>query len=397
MQRRFDIHALLLVLAGCIGVPIHGRTNQKPLAPDFAAAVPYEWVEVPTERDDTKLHGIWADNGGPPVLLLYGSNMGIRGVRQFIEMLHDGGYSVLCCDYRGTGFSTGRWWTSRYLDDDALALWNWLRKEKGEPGGVVGVSIGSVAAAKLLEAEHPPAAVVLDRPVDPKTVIPRFMGAGLGPISAFISRLLVHPKVDVKMARHLERARTDGLLVLPEFDMYCTPGDAAKMTAKKAPSVTVVTVPGGHLSSHLADPHLWRSTILDFLDARLRPGKPPLGGRDVPPDPAKVESFRLDGRTLTVTLDRVPPAPATILLLGKKGNGLIRVAEPKRTMEFTMKGKYARRFRPLFSVRVVDNSFRPTTGTRWIFGEPADVTARNIADRDNGDWGPWAKPPEERK
>ena len=387
MPRALSLAALLL--AGCIGVPIHARTKQKPLAPSFAESVPYEWVEVPTERDDTKLRGVWCANDGPPVLLLYGSGMGVARAWPFVEMLHQGGYAVLCCDYRGTGFSSGRWWTSRHLDDDALALWEWMRKEKGEPGGVVGVSIGSVAAAKLLEAEHPPAAVVLDRPVDPKTVIPRFMRASLGSISAAISRVVARPKVDVDMGGHLARARTDALVVLPEFDMYCTPSDAAKMTAGKADSVTVVTVPGGHLSSHLVDPPLWRSKVLDFLDARLRPGLPPLGGRDVPPDLADVERFDLDGRAFTVALDRVPDGPCALLLLGKKGNGLIRVEQPEREMEFRLPGKYARRFRPLFAVRVVAPDYRGTTGTRWVFGAPGDVTERARAEYAASDWGPY--------
>ena len=52
---------------------------------------------------------------GPKILYLYGSGMGLGPPSiKAIRMLFDGGYEVLCCDYRGTGHSSGRWWTSKW-------------------------------------------------------------------------------------------------------------------------------------------------------------------------------------------------------------------------------------------------------------------------------------------
>lgn len=352
----------LLAAAGCFGVPIHARTNQKP--PPEGWRVPYEWVEVEADGETT-LRGIWADNGGPGVVLLYGSAMGIRGVIQFTEILHDGGYSVLCCDYRGTGFSSGKWWTSRHLDDDALALVRWVQAKKAAPVGVVGVSIGAVAATKLPLAENPPAAVILDRPVDPRTVIPRFIRGGLGGFAAFVSELLVHPKCDVDVRQALKDAKTPTLLVLPEYDFIFPPEDVEYAVAEKAPCVATKVVGGGHLSSHLVHPLLWRETVLDFLDLHLRPGQPPVAaGRALPPDPVKVLSYALDGDELSVELGEPLPKAVEILAMGPRLNVLIRVEDPKPRMTFDLESGRARRLDPLFGVRVVPASFRTTTGTR---------------------------------
>lgn len=363
-----------------MGIPIHARAKKKPLPADFAE-IPHEWVEVVVD-EKTTLRGIWTRGGGPPVLLLYGSGMGVAGISEFTRMLHEGGYGVLVCDYRGTGYSSGRWWTSRFLDDDAKALWEWLRANKGEPGGVVGVSIGAIAAAPLLSHEHPPAAVVLDRPVDPRTVIRRFIGMHAGSFLACVSRALLRAKCDVRMQESLEAARTDALVLLPEADSLCPPEDVAHMTAKKAATVTVARVPGGHLSSHLVEPRRWRSEVLDFLDARLRPGRPPAGGRDVPPDVAQVTSFSLDGRDLEVVLDRDDlPSAVTILLMGFKANGLIRFDDPGRRLTYRLPRRHVRRLGRLLAVRAVGPGLRRTTGTRWIFGgpKPEDAPAPDSA------------------
>jgi pimeloyl-ACP methyl ester carboxylesterase len=354
-----------LVAAGCLGVPIHAKTKQKP--PPEGWRIPYVGVDVPA-GDDTTLRGIWADRDGPGVVLLYGSAMGIRGVIQFIEILHDGGYAVLCCDYRGTGYSSGKWWTSRHLDDDALALVRWVQEKKGGPGGVVGVSIGAVAATKLVHAENPPGAVILDRPVDPRTVIKRFIGGSLGGFGGFVATLLVHPKCDVDIRESLKQARTPTLLVLPEYDFIFPPEDVAHAIAEKAPCVETVVAGGGHLSSHLVAPVFWREVVLDFLDEHLRPGQPPVAaGRALPPDPVRVLSHRLDGRKLSVELgEPVPPGPIEILAMGPKMNLLIRVEEPRSRMTFEIEGSRAKRLRPLFGVRVVPEGFRTTTGTRRV-------------------------------
>jgi pimeloyl-ACP methyl ester carboxylesterase len=350
-----------------VGIPIHARTGKREIPADFRD-VAYEWVEVPVD-EETVLRGIFIRNDGPPVLVLYGSGMGIAGIRELLRSLRDAGYSVLCCDYRGTGHSSGRWWTSRHLDDDARILYEWLRrKARTEDVGVVGVSIGAIAAAPLIARPDAPACVVLDRPVDPRTVIHRFMAMHTGEIGGTIAEWIARPKVDVKLHECLAGARTDTLLLLPEYDILLPPRDVARLTAEASSLVIQRTVPGGHLSSHLVDPVRWRTVLLDFLDAHLRPDRPRLGGRRVPPDPVGVREATLEGRTLTVVFARDPPPKVTLLLMGHKLNGMLTLENPCRRVTYELTRKQARKLGPLFAVRAVPEGFITTVGTQWFGG-----------------------------
>jgi len=113
--------ALALGLLGCVGIPIHANTAKKVIPEDFRD-VAYEWVEVPVD-EETTLRGIYVRNDGPPVLVLYGSGMGIAGIRDLLRSIRDAGDAVLCCDYRGTGYSSGR--ESRARATRRAAGWNW--------------------------------------------------------------------------------------------------------------------------------------------------------------------------------------------------------------------------------------------------------------------------------
>jgi pimeloyl-ACP methyl ester carboxylesterase len=359
----------LLLLAGCIGIPIHARTKAKPV-PAPTKELPFEWVSIPA-GGETVLRGIWCDDGGPAVLLLYGSGMGIAGIFEAFTMLHDAGYKVLCCDYRGTGWSSGRWWSSRHLDDDARALWEWMLQRSGRPAGVFGISIGAIAASGLLSHPSPPDAVVLDRPVDPKTVIARYMEKEAGPIASAISTLVVRARCDVDLGKEWREAKAPALLVLPSHDVLCPPQDMARLVGDLPANVEKRTLRGGHLSTHLLEPRLWRSTILDWLDGRLRPGQPALGGRDVPQDPLRVEAARLDGRTLHVTLPEGPlPDRVRLLLCGRGGNAVVAIENPLRESTLKLPGKEARRLDPLFGARVVPEEFPGAIATHWIGVRP---------------------------
>jgi len=376
-MRRQGLSLLLaLGLVGCVGIPIHARSKKRPLT-EAEKALPHEWVEIPADHG-TILRGIFVPAKGPPVLLLYGSGMNIAGSSELIEMLHDAGYGVLCCDYRGTGYSSGSWWTSRFLDDDARALWSWMVREKGRPAGVFGLSIGSVAALGLLNLPDPPEAVVLDRPVDPNTVIQRYIGQTTK-LGAFLLLFIVHPTTDVDLQKTLAQTKADTLAVLPAHDVLHPAGDVARMKKHLSSTVMVRTVPGGHLSAHLVDRVKWRSTILDFLDAHLRPGQPALGGRTVPADAAGVKRFHLDHRRLGVTLDRDElPAKLVLLLMGTKRNALQPVQRPARRMDFFLPRRTVRKLGRLLAVRAIPAKHGPVTyaieagGRRVAKGGPDD-------------------------
>lgn len=360
---------LLLLCAGC-AIPFHARTKAKRI-PAPSAGLPYEWVEVPA-GEGVVLRGIYSANDGPPVLVLYGSGMGIAGSIEIVQMLRDAGYSVLCCDYRGTGYSSGKWGTSRFLDDDARALWEWMTARHGRPAGVLGVSVGSVAASGLLSLGTPPEAVVLDRLIDPKTVAGRYIEKELGPFSRFITDLFFRTTSDVDVARALAGARAPTLVLLPEYDVLCPPPDADRLTRGRAETVRLKTVRGGHLSAHLVDPVGWRSALLDFLDDHLRPGLPHLGGRLVPPDPIGIETATIDEKgLLTVRLAEGPlPKRATLLVCGRRSSAVIVFENPGRVLTYPLPPKVLKRVSPLLGAHVMHEGFRSAIGAKWINARP---------------------------
>ena len=164
----------------------------------------------------------------------------------------------------------------------------------------------------------------------------------MGTLAGTISSLLVRASCDVDLERDLGRAQTPTLVVLPEDDVLHPPQDARKITALR--SVTSVTVPGGHLSSHLVDRVLWRSTILDFLDRHLRPGLPHGGGRKVPETVAAVERFELGENFVRLTLDREVTGKVSILFMGRRGNLMARVENPGREFVISMPWRRMARF-----------------------------------------------------
>ncbi len=339
---------------GCVAIPTHAKVGNRPL-PSSLTRLPHRWVDVEV-KPGTVLRGVLFERPGPTVLLLSGSGMSIARNAPVIEALYAGGYAVLNADYRGTGYSSGRWGTSRYIDDDAAVLWEWVRTQRPGPAGVMGISMGAVAGSQLLTHPDPPAAAVLDRPVTPKTVIRRFV-AQYTHIGAFLSLLFVRTSVDVDVADQLARAAVPTRLLLPEYDTLHPPEDAAEMVQAANGHVDVVTLPGGHLSSHLMKPAAWRRSFLDFFDRHLRPGRPPAGGRAVPDDPARVARYTVERRWLTVELDRVPSGPIQLLLIGRKRIGLKRFPRPGRVLKFHLSWVHARRLGRLFGIRAVAPNF----------------------------------------
>jgi len=358
---RSAIPLLLLAgaLAGCIAVPTHAKVGERPL-PDRLTRLEPRWVDIEA-GPGVVLRGVLFERPGPTVLVLSGSGMSAARNAALLESLYNAGYTVLNADYRGTGYSSGDWGSSATLDDDAVALWEWVRENRPGPAGVMGVSMGAVAGSALLTHPDPPEAVVFDRPVNPETVIYRFLAQHTR-AGAIVSLALVRSSVDVDVLARLAGARAPTRLLLPEYDLLHPPEDVERMRAAANDHVEALVLPGGHLSTHLVDPVAWRRLFLDFFDDHLRPGKPALGGRSVPPDPARVAGYTRRGRRYRVELDRVPDSPFQLLLMAHKRVGLLRVPEPRRVVEFELGRIDAWKLGPLFGIRAVADDFGRPVG-----------------------------------
>jgi pimeloyl-ACP methyl ester carboxylesterase len=170
---------------GCITPPVifPAGSRAMPVADQFPEHA--ELIEIPVQ-DGIVLRGIFlpSDEGAPVVLhfLEAGGSVGPQGlswttgsgsagvfsvVRSVFAELAHLGFASLAVDYEGVGASDGER-SPRNLARDAQAAWDEaLRRAGGRPDRVLvrATSIGTLAAASLLESGSRPAALVLASPV----------------------------------------------------------------------------------------------------------------------------------------------------------------------------------------------------------------------------------------
>ena len=133
----------------------------EPVPPDISP----EEVYFPS-RDDLRLHGLYlAGRDGSPVLLLcHGYYRSLAEPFSLGCELNRLGYNVLLFDFRGCGLSAGRFTTLGYREAaDVLGAVDYLRRRLGQrPLGVLGISMGAVAALRAAPDCPPIAAIVAD-------------------------------------------------------------------------------------------------------------------------------------------------------------------------------------------------------------------------------------------
>jgi uncharacterized protein len=126
--------------------------------------LPFEDVTLVT-ADNVKLNGWYVPRSGAKLTVLFchgnAGNIGHRLEKLFI--LHDLGVNVFLFDYRGYGRSEGRP-SEQGTYNDALAAYDWLRREKSlapEQIVVQGESLGCAVAVELA-CRRPVGGVVLE-------------------------------------------------------------------------------------------------------------------------------------------------------------------------------------------------------------------------------------------
>lgn len=172
----------VLFLGGCLTPPAILKASTLPLA-QALALYPSETVvaQIP-KPDGSSLTGfhVLAGPDAPLVLNLSDSSGSPAGAGSdfgvLAGQLRELGFASLFIDYEGVGLSAGERSITN-LPADAWAAWNAaLALVGGDPSRVIvrGISIGTVAAAELLEAGARPRAMLWIAPVRPATVVPRF-------------------------------------------------------------------------------------------------------------------------------------------------------------------------------------------------------------------------------
>ena len=153
--------AAALAAAGYLWVKPPRLLLTEPVPPDVSP----EEVYFPS-RDGLRLHGLYlAGRDGSPVLLLcHGYYRGLAETFPLGCELNRLGYRVLLFDFRGCGLSEGRFTTLGYREAaDVLAAADYLHQRLGQgPLGVLGISMGAVAALRAAPDCSAIAAVVAD-------------------------------------------------------------------------------------------------------------------------------------------------------------------------------------------------------------------------------------------
>ncbi|MCB9831640.1 MAG: hypothetical protein H6807_04125 [Planctomycetes bacterium] len=145
---------------------------------------------------------------------------GFAGFRETLATFRDRGLSSLVIDYRGVGASAGEV-DADGLGRDALAIWAVAQRLAGgreERVLIRAASLGSLAAAAIIDGGARPRALVLAAPVDAATVVDHAAraehGALLGALLAACHRA---PPV-APLAVMISAGRVPTLLLVPEDD-----------------------------------------------------------------------------------------------------------------------------------------------------------------------------------
>jgi dipeptidyl aminopeptidase/acylaminoacyl peptidase len=135
------------------------------LTEPVTADVSPEEVYFPS-RDGLRLHGLYlaGRDGSPALLLCHGYYRSLAEPFSVGCELNRLGYHVLLFDFRGCGLSAGRLTTLGYREAaDVLGAVDYLRERLGQrPLGVLGISMGAVAALRAAPDCPAIAAIVAD-------------------------------------------------------------------------------------------------------------------------------------------------------------------------------------------------------------------------------------------
>ncbi len=247
--------AVLALCAGCFAPP----ALLPPRAVDLARALneyPAETEVVAIEVEpNVELRGLFVPSqANAPVVLHLLESSGSVATRWLhfapvTRQLADLGYASLLVDYTGIGLSQGDSSVSN-LQRDAHAMWDEaLRRAGGDPQRVYlrATSLGTIAAALLLESGVRPAAMVWIAPVLPDSATSRFASAFHGRVLGWAAAAIYRDIADVDVVAALESAQIPGLVISPAHDVLLTNGERDAIAAALSPAARFRLRGGGHI------------------------------------------------------------------------------------------------------------------------------------------------------
>jgi hypothetical protein len=229
--------------------------------------------------EDVTLRGVLVPPplGGPLVLHLLESGgsvaKGDGGRARTLRQLADLGAGSLMLDWTGVGPSTGDA-SNRNILRDARVMWEAaLQHVEGDESRVIlrCASIGTLAAADLLQSGVRPRAVVLIAPVRAETAARNFSSQRFGRFFGGLLTFGMLPIVDVDLLSVLRSTEVPLLLLQPaDGDLFVTPAESDLLAEScQRTGNTVALVDGGHLQTTLLSRGLFPMELA-FLTDNMR-------------------------------------------------------------------------------------------------------------------------------
>ncbi len=212
-------------------------------------------------QGDTILRGAYVPpaEGGPLVLHLLESGGSIArgegGRGRVLRELADIGIGSLMLDWSGVGVSSGTR-ENLHLRRDGSAMWREaLRLVDGDPSRIIlrSTSLGTLAAASLIERGARPGAMIMIAPVRAETAHKNFARDRYGSFFGTVGTLGMGPLFDVDLIRVVAEAPCPLLVLWPEDgDMFITETELKVIEqASTLPTTRFGRIPGGHVVASL--------------------------------------------------------------------------------------------------------------------------------------------------
>lgn len=275
---RACLGALALVASGCFTPPALLPADRVDLGKAIRRfPAESEAVELALEPG-LALRGAFVRAGAhaPVVLHLLGSSDTVAASKypqaQLVAELADLGLASLMIDYAGVGASSGER-SVEQLERDAWAMWQAaLERADGDPArvGLRCTSIGTVAAAQLLQRGARPGAIALIAPILADSVVERYARVEYGWAAQGLARLLFAPVARIDALAHYEAYAGPLLVCASAQDAFLSEGERARwsMLVARKSNAAWFGSEGGHYRSSLAgrtlfarEPAFWRSAL----------------------------------------------------------------------------------------------------------------------------------------
>jgi len=225
------------------------------------------------------LRGWWIPGtGGPTILMAHGWTSSRRQPHDESGYLHAAGYNLLLFDFRGHGQSDGSYTTLGWAEpDDLRAAIDFAHSRSPGTVGVIGYSMGAVAALEEAVSDSRVAVVVADSPFadlpseqqyawEHATRLP-FVPFGM-PLDIMAKLDLGYDPARVRPVMAAGRLRQPLLVIVGTSDVVVPPTQGyAVFRAARGPKKLLVVPGADHITAYGRDPIPYERAVLSFLAA----------------------------------------------------------------------------------------------------------------------------------